>query len=145
MSTPAESASLILTLFEQRREEVMRKARDFVVGFDPRTFEEFTAGMMGPNGAYIRMVLSYWDMATSLVLNGAIDSKMFIDASGEFFLAYSRVEPFLPQLRQMMGPDYLKSLDAFINGLPEGKQRVETIRQFIRQMLASRASAAATT
>ena len=144
MSTPAESAKLILTLYEQRREEVMRKARDFVVGFDPRTFEEFAGGMMGPNGAYVRMVLSYWDMAASLVLNGAIDAKMFQDASGEFFLAYSRVEPFLPQLRQVMGmPDFLKSLETFVSSIPDGKQRVESVRQFIRQMLANSAAAAA--
>ena len=56
MATPYESAKLILQLYEQRREETMRKARDFMIGWDPRSAEEFMAGMMGENSAYIRMV-----------------------------------------------------------------------------------------
>jgi hypothetical protein len=142
MATPVESANLILKLYEQRREEVMRKARDFMVTFDPKTFEELVAGYTGPNGSYIRMVVSYWEMAASLVLNGAIDSKMFQEANGEYILVFSRVEPFLPQLRQMMqNPLYLKSLEQFTLSIPDAKNRIETIRQFIRQMMAMRAAA----
>ena len=142
MSTPAESANLILKLYEQRREELMRKARDFMVTFDPKTFEELMAGYTGPNGAYIRMVLSYWEMAASLVLNGAIDSKMFQDANGEYILVFSRVEPFLPQLREaMQNPLYLKSLEQFTLSIPDAKNRIDTVRQFVRQILAMRAAA----
>src|SRR4051812_15213921 len=99
MSTPAESATLILKLYDQRREEVMRKARDFFVTFDPKSVEELMAVMMTPEGAYVRMVISYWDMAASLVLNGAIDSKMFQDANGEYIGVFAKMEPFLPAMR----------------------------------------------
>src|SRR4051812_20743589 len=111
MSTPFESAQLILTLYEQRREETLRKARDFFVGFDPKNIEEFMAGFFGPQGVYVRMVISYWDMAASLVRNGAIDQKMFVDATGEFILVFGRMEPFIPHLREVFGnPNFLSNL-----------------------------------
>jgi hypothetical protein len=34
------------------------------------------------------MVISCWDMAASLVLNGAIDEKMFNDADGEHLVIF---------------------------------------------------------
>ena len=54
MPTPFESAQLILSLYETRREETMRKARDFVAGLDPKSFEDLLAQTAGPNGAYLQ-------------------------------------------------------------------------------------------
>ncbi len=144
MATPYESATLILQLYEQRREECMRKARDFMIGFDPRTPEEFMAGMMSENSAYIRMVYTYWDMAASLVLNGAIDSKMFHDANGEQIAMFGKVEPFLPQLRQVMpNPNFLKSLEELCLSMPDARQRIDKTRDFIRGIVELRKAAAA--
>ena len=141
MPTPFESAQLILTLFEQRREETMRKARDYFVTFDPASFEEFMAGMMGPQGGYIRMVLTYWDMAASLVENGAIDEKMFRDANGEYVLVFARVEPFIPQLREAFAnPGFLQHLEKFALGLPDARKRLDSMLQRIRGMMAKRAA-----
>src|SRR5256885_14317397 len=78
MSTPVESANLILKLFELRRESVMRQARAWFSGdFNPTTTEEFLAFVSGPNNAWFRMVVGYWDMAASLVQFKAIDQDMF--------------------------------------------------------------------
>jgi hypothetical protein len=143
MPTPYESAQLILTLFSLRREETMRKARDFVVEFDPATFEEYMAGLMGPDGAYIRMVISYWDMAASLVTNGAINERMFTDSTGEFILVYGRLEPFLPQLREAFGnPDFAVHLERLALGVPNARERIDGTVQRIRRMLAARAALA---
>ena len=144
MATPYESAKLILQLYEQRREETMRKARDFMIGWDPRSVEEFMAGMMGENSAYIRMVYTYWDMAASLVLNGAIDSKMFFDANGEQIAMFGKVQEFLPQLRQVMpNPNFLKSLEALCLSAPGGQERIDKTRNFIRGIAEMRKAAAA--
>jgi len=144
MPTPAESAELILKLYDLRREDTMRKARDFMVSFDPHTVEDFMAGFVGPNSAYVRMVCTYWEMAASLVLNGAIDQKMFLDANGEQILVFSKVQPFLPQLREMFqNPNFMKSLEQLILSMPDGQKRVDSTREMIRNMLAMRASAAA--
>jgi hypothetical protein len=56
-----EEAGLILKLYELRREETMRKARDwFFREFNPETVADFNAAMFSPNSGYLRMVISYW-------------------------------------------------------------------------------------
>ncbi|HWE53015.1 MAG TPA: hypothetical protein VG273_24705 [Bryobacteraceae bacterium] len=144
MSNAVDSANLILKLYELRREETMRKARDFMVSFDPKTFEEMQAGYAGPNSAYVRMVTGYWEMAASFVTSGAIDLKTFDAATGEHILVFSKVQPFLPQLREMFGsPAMLENLEKVCLSLPGGLERVNATRERIRAMLAMRAAASA--
>ena len=143
MPTPFESAQLILSLYETRREETMRKARDFVFTFDPRSFEELMAGMMGPQGGYVRMVLSYWDMAAGFVENGAIDRKMFLDANGEFISLFGKIEAFLPQLRAaFMNPSFATNLESLTLSMPNARERIDGTMARIRAMLAERSAAA---
>ena len=144
MPTPFESAQLILSLYETRREETMRKARDFFVTFEPKSFEDLVAQTAGPNGPYFRMVLSYWDMAASFVENGAIDRKMFLDANGEFLIAFAKVEPFLGQLRDMFqNPDFAANLEKLVHSIPDYRKRIDTLLARLREILAQRAAAAA--
>jgi hypothetical protein len=143
MPTPFESAQLILSLYESRREETMRKARDYVFTFDPKSFDELVAGMFGPQGNYVRMVISYWDMAASFVENGAIDRQMFLDANGEFISLFGKVEPYLPQVREMFGnPAFGQSLEKLALSMPNARERIDGTMARIRKMLADRAAAA---
>src|SRR5205823_4392146 len=119
--TPVESANLILKLYELRREPVMREARNFFITFDPRSADDYLTAMMGPHSGYIRMVASYWDMAASLVVNGAIDAAMFEDSAGEHLLVFGKIEPFLPQLREKIGnTDAFRSLEKVCISAPGG-------------------------
>ena len=121
----------------------MREARNFMVTFDPRSFDELIAGFIGEHSGHVRMVLSYWDMAASLVLNGAIDSKMFQDANQEFILMFSRVEPYLPQLREAnQNPNFLKSFEQLTLSIPDARRRIDNTREFIRKIMAMRAAKA---
>ena len=141
MSTAVDSANLILRLYELRREETMRKARDFMFGFNPATVQEYMAGVMGPNGAYIRMVTSYWEMAASLVVNGAIDATIFDQTNGEHIVIFGKVEPLLADLRGMMGPSVFKNLEQVCLNAPGGIERVrataERMRGFAAAMMAA--------
>ena len=104
MPTPFESALLNLKLFELRREPVLREARAwFLRDFNPETFDELVSIASGERNASIRMVLGYWDMAASLVTNGAIDAAAFLAAHGEVFATFSKIHPFLEQMRQAAG------------------------------------------
>lgn len=144
MPTPFESAQLILTLYEQRREETMRKARDFWVTFEPETVEDFLAAMFGTQGAYVRQVLGYWEMAASFVENGAIDRKMFYDSSMEFLVVYAKIEHLLPALREGMGnPTAWSKLESLANGLPDARTQIDGMKARIKGMLANRKAAAA--
>jgi hypothetical protein len=143
MPTPFESAQLILSLYETRREETMRKARDFFFGFDPQSFDEMVAGMTGPQGGLVRMVVTYWDMAASFVENGAIDRKMFLDANGEFIMVYLKVEPFLAQLREMFkNPDFAAHLESLTKSMPNAEARLESTRGRMKSMIAARQASA---
>jgi hypothetical protein len=143
MSTQYESARLILELYNLRREATMREARSFWIGFEPQSVDDLAAAMGGPNGAYVRMVISYWDMAASLVLNGAIDQKMFNDANGEHLVVFSKIEALIPAWREKMGePSVWKSLETVALSGPDARRKIDGIRERIRAMLAARAAAA---
>src|SRR5947209_18102602 len=102
MSTPYESAQLILKIFELRREPVLREARAwFVREFHPDSAAEILALPPDQNRMF-RMVIGYWDMACSLVNHGAIDREMFLDANGELFGTFSKIQPYLEKLRQFL-------------------------------------------
>jgi hypothetical protein len=50
-----------------------------------------------------RMVLSYWNMAASLVTTGAIDANAFLAANDEVFATFSKVYLHLAELRAKAG------------------------------------------
>jgi hypothetical protein len=144
MATPVESANLILRLYELRREPIMRDARNFFLSFDPRSVEDYMAGMMGPNSAHIRMVVSYWEMAASFVTSGAIDPKMFEDSAGEHILVFGKIETFLPKMREMMGnPTMFSNLEQVCTSAPGGLEKVRATTERIRGMMAQRGATAA--
>ncbi len=72
----AHDANLILKLYELRREAEMRKARNwFTAEFWPQSTDEVMKVVDSPasqENAWLRQVGSYWEMAASLVVNGAI-------------------------------------------------------------------------
>jgi hypothetical protein len=144
MSKEYESAELILKLYDLRREETMRKARDWFFTFDPESVEDVAAAARGEHSAYYRMVTSYWDMACSLVNNGAIDERLFADANGEQYLVFAKIQPFLAQIREATGqPNYISNLEKFVMRQPDIEQRLERMRTMVKQMLAQRANAGA--
>jgi len=133
-STPYESATLLIRLYELRREPTMREARAWYVSkFNPASVDDMIATLRGPDSAYFRMVTSYWDMAASFVLNGAIDEKMFTESNGEHVIVYAKMEPFLAEYREKMGnPHYYASIEQLVLKVPGVKERLGSIRERFR-------------
>ena len=146
MSKQAE-AGLILKLYDLRREETMRVARDWYFReFSPQSMAEFTEAIMGPHSGHVRMVVSYWDMAAALVNNGAIGLELFNEANGEHFGVFSKIEPLLSEIRAALGPRFAVNLEKLIDGTPNGRQMVGELRErmkAIRAQLVARQAAAA--
>lgn len=140
----AESADLILKLYDLRREATMREARSWMGSFIPETAEELMGVMQNEqSSAYFRMVTSYWDMAASLVNHGAIDEEMFNDANGEHIFVFSKIEPFLEGIRQTIdNPNYLANLEKLIMNMPDAKEKLEKIREMSKRMRDARMEAA---
>jgi len=141
-----EDADLILKLYDLRREATMREARNWFFTFNPTNVAEYMEAMMGPNSSYLRMVVSYWDMAASLVNNGAIDEQMFNDANGEHLFVFAKIEPILADMRQQWNaPDMLKHYETLIRRIPDNEKKLAEIRERIKMIqgiMAERAKAA---
>jgi hypothetical protein len=81
-----EQANLLLRLYELRREPRLREARAWFTGnFNAKTPEEmnekYPPGSEG--NVNLRMTVSYWEMAATLVNRGLIDDELFFENSGE--------------------------------------------------------------
>jgi hypothetical protein len=132
-----EEAGLILKLYELRREPAMRKARDWYFrDFNPESMADINQAMFSENSAYLRMVLSYWDMAAALVNHGAISLELFNDTNGEHLAVFSRIEPFLGEARAAFGPQFLAKLEKLIDATPDGRQKTATARERIKAIRA---------
>jgi hypothetical protein len=127
----------ILKLYELRRDEQMRAARQwYFSAFAPENVMDIVALYRGGEreSANFRMVVSYWDMACSLVLNGAIDEKTFLDANTEHVFVYAKVAPFLTELREIFRePDYFQHIEKLVLKVPgieaklEGRKRLNAL------------------
>ena len=140
-----EDANLILELYKLRREPVMREASNWFFSFNPTTPAEYMEAIMGEHSGPLRMVITYWDMAASLVNNGAIDEQMFNDANGEHLFVFAKIEPILEGLRQEWNqPEMLKHYETLIRRIPNNQEKLAGMRErikMIQAVMAERAKA----
>src|ERR1700754_2329520 len=123
-----EDANLILRLYELRREEKLREARDwFMAQFFPQSvdhiIEVLTPGH--PRNASFRMVVSYWDMAASFAVHGPLDAALLLESSGELIAVWAKVEPFIAEFRELARlPEFLGNFEAIIERVDWAPRRV---------------------
>jgi uncharacterized protein DUF4760 len=129
-----EDANLILKLYDLRREPVMREARNWFMTFNPNTTQDFIDALISDKSPYYRMVVSYWEMAASLVNHGAIDEQMFNDANGEHVFVFSKIEPFLAELRRLFGmPQAFEHLEKLVRRIPNVDESMASMRERMKQ------------
>src|SRR5713226_1486692 len=118
-----DAANLLLRLYELRREEKLRQARDwFNKNFHPNNLEELSK--ICPQGsqehAYFRMVSSYWEMAASFVTSGVLQRELFIQNSRELLFVWIRISDVVPALREAYkNPDFAGNLETLANAMIE--------------------------
>jgi hypothetical protein len=110
-----DDVNLVLHLYELRREEKLRKAREwFGQSFKARTLEEMNAlcPMGSENNAYLRMVISYWEMAASFITGGVLNQELFFQSGGELLFVWERIRDVVPHMREMFASKhYLQNLE----------------------------------
>lgn len=130
-----EDTMAILKLYELRRDEQMRAARQWYFSeFAPTSAMDIIALYRGGEraSANFRMVTSFWDTAASLVLNGGIDRKMFLDANTEHVFIYAKIGDYLPEVRELFRePDYLTHLENLVRSLPDFESKMESRKRLI--------------
>jgi hypothetical protein len=146
-ATPHD-AQVLMQLYDLRREPVMRKAREFVIGqFWPSSYEEFQSVMNSfgtEQNAYCRQVLTYWDMAAAMVLEGALHEELFFKCNGELHFLFAKFGHHLPQMRKESGnAEFLSNFEKLATKSSESKARVKRIQQMLKARFGNAATAKA--
>jgi hypothetical protein len=67
-------------------------------------------------------VLSYWEMAASLVLRGALDADLFLDSNAEGILIYAKYHHFHEETEKASGNPFMRNTAALIEKYPVAKK-----------------------
>jgi hypothetical protein len=136
----AHDAQVVMQLYDLRREAEMRKARNwFTAEFWPQSADDVLKvanAFPGQENAWMRQVGSYWDMAASLVLHGAINEELFLEPGicGEMFFIFAKVYPFLKEIRaKMNNPDVFANIEKVATGSKLARKRLERVLKNIEQ------------
>ena len=129
------SALVIVELYKIRTEGLMREARAwFVSEFAPQSGREIVNLLLSgeKQSAYYRMVTSYWESAASLVNNGGVDEKMFLEANTEYLAVFAKLQPFISEVRETIGePDYLSHLERLVIKVPNIRKKLDNRRALL--------------
>ena len=143
----AQDAEIILRLYDLRREATIRVARKFVITeFWPQSYEEFRDVLLDyrhEKNAFMRQVLTYWDMASAMVLQGAVSEDLFYASNVEPYFIFAKFGQYLDQIRKdYISPEFLKNLEGLANR-PKGKERIKHLRARVAARQAQVAAAKA--
>lgn len=136
-----DQVNLFLRLYELRREPRMREAREwYFANFKPASHEDMIK--LAPSGsaanASMRMVISYWEMAASIVNRGLIDEDFFFENTGEQWAAWGRIKASVPAMRERSkNPHQYANLEKHVARFEAWREkRAPGSNEAIRQMMA---------
>jgi hypothetical protein len=136
----ANDAQIVLKLYDLRREAEMRKARSwFTTEFWPLNADDVVkvaSAFPSQENTWMRQVGGYWDMAASLVLQGALHEELFLQPgiSGEMFFIFAKVYPFLKEVRQKMNlPEAYANIEKVATGSTTARKRLERLMGIMEQ------------
>ena len=122
-------AQVIMKLYELRTEAVLRKARQWVVQeFNPKNVEEYLAvisASTSEQNAWLRQVITYWEMAASFVLHGAVNADMYLDSNGEGLYIYAKLHHLVEDLQEKSGMRFMRHTAALIEKFPTARERFQ--------------------
>jgi hypothetical protein len=132
-ATPHD-AQLVMQLYDLRREAEMRKARNFLVtDFWPQSADDVVKlvnSFGSQENAWLRQVTGYWDIATTFVLQGALNEELFVQpgCSGEMFFIFAKIHPFLKEIREKLNnPDMFLHIEQVATGSKTARKRLEKV------------------
>jgi hypothetical protein len=146
-----EQGQLQLQIYDQRREAKLRQARDwFFRNYHPSNLEDAMriAAPGSETGAYVGMVLGYWEQACALLNHGLLHEDLFFETNGEFFGVWELVKPVVPEARQrFVNPQHLANLEKAAKRFEAWSEKrspghIAAMREFMKQMKAQMAKAA---
>jgi len=147
-----EQAQLHLQVFEMRREARLRQARDwfFKNYFVENLDDAMRLAQPGTeNGAFLGMVLGYWEQACALLNAGLLHDELFFQTSGEFFGIWERCKAIVPEMRKKFAYTlYLAEMEKTVKRYETWMEKhspghIAAMREFMKQMQGQLKKAAA--
>jgi hypothetical protein len=145
----AADAELILKLYELRREPEMRKSRNWWMNeFWPQSADDFiklAISFPSQENQWMRQAATYWEMAATLVLSGALNEQLFLhpSCSGEMFFCFAKVQPYLKEFRQKMNAsDAFENTEKLVMKNKWGRERIKLLQERQAGFLKRRAEVA---
>jgi hypothetical protein len=86
-----------------------------------------------PHNAYLRQVTSYWEMAATMVLHGAVSAELFVDCNGEGFFLLAKFAHILEAIREK-NPGFMTKTSELINRFSAAAQRYEMTLKYVETM-----------
>jgi len=129
-------ADLMLKCYDLRREDLMRKSRDMIAKFYPKSYEEVVAVMNPehPMNAAFRQCTSYWEMVYGMVKHGVVHPEFFMESSAEGLFYYAKFEPYLEQIRNDYSPYALQNAEWVAKNTTTGKVIMDRIKAYFQKM-----------
>ena len=146
-----EQAELQLKIYDMRREAKLRQARDwFFKNYHVQTLEDSMriAAPGTETGAYVGMVLGYWEQACSYLNHGLLHEDLFFENNGEFFGVWEFVKPVVAQAREKFSnKQHLANLEKAAQRFEKWTEarspgHLAAMREFMKQMTAQMSKAA---
>ncbi|HKA37865.1 MAG TPA: hypothetical protein VKH43_13660 [Thermoanaerobaculia bacterium] len=133
-----DDAHLVLKLYELRRDEKLRTAREWFVGrFFPRSGADIETLYAAPGNenVYFRMVTSYWDMAASFVVRGVLNADLLLDSAGEMVLVWAKLEEHVGQIRgKIVSTAFLSNLERVMQSSAYAREKLAAARQTVARL-----------
>lgn len=146
-----QQAELLLKLYDLRREPKLRQARAWLVGIPNLQSLQDVQTQCPPGSdqnAFLRQVISYWEMCASLVNRGLLDEEFFFENTGEQWIVWERVKGAVSDIRAAFkNPYFAKNLEDHVTRLEAWREKRapgsnEAIRAYVRAMTEAAAAKA---
>ena len=134
-------ADLILKLYDLRREESLRAAREKLTSeFWPKNAKEAVAvtAHEHPLNRTYRQVSTYWEMVYRMARHGIIHGDFLVENNGEGLLLYAKVEPYLAEIRAATSPRSFQNAEWVAKEVPMGRTIAEHMRARVKKTLAAK-------
>lgn len=138
-----QNAQLLLQIYDLRREEMLRRARAWMLSdFWAETLEEFNA-ICSPGSdenAYYRQATTYWDTVSLIVNRGMLDEELYFESTAEGLMTWLRVKKVVQETRNLRkNPLLLHNLETLSDRQEKWMtDRAPDAMGEVRKMLAAR-------
>jgi hypothetical protein len=134
-------ATIIMQLYDMRREGVMREARAAVASrFRPTNTDEAIAVLKQEhplNGA-MRQVVSYWEMVYGMMKWGILHVDFALESNGEGLVLFAKMEPYLAEVRAQKTGVQFNNAEWVALHTDAGKKLMERLRPRFAPAVATR-------